>query len=158
MLNDARPIVPPMQNVVGNTHAETRHEIEARARAEQAARQAELAALEQKANKKSPVSTVFAIVFGFLALAAIGFSVYEYLENDKLQAELKDANARYSEADARNTELSETNSKLRQRNSALEEELNSIKNPSEDTDNTNNNTDSTDDADAIDDTKDDSDE
>ena len=38
MLNDARPIVPPMKNVVGNTHAETRLEIEARARAEQAAK------------------------------------------------------------------------------------------------------------------------
>ena len=78
MLNDARPIVPPMKNVVGNTHAETRQEIEARARAEQAAQAAALAAKEQKANKKSPVTTVLAIVFGFLALCAGGFAVYEY--------------------------------------------------------------------------------
>lgn len=131
MLNNAKPIVPPMQNVVGDTHAETRREIEARARAEQA----QLAALQQKANKKSPISTVLALIFGFLAIAAIGFSVYEYLENDKLKAELQDAQSRYLEADARNTELSETNSKLRAQNAALEEELKALKDPSEATDN-----------------------
>lgn len=142
MLNNAKPIVPPMQNVVGDTHAETRREIEARARAEQA----HLAALEQKANKKSPVSTVLALIFGFLALGAIGFSVYEYLENDKLQAELRDAQSRYLEADARNTELSETNSRLRVQNAALEEELKALKDPSEVTNNEDaNNTDATDD-------------
>ena len=143
MLNNARPIVPPMQNVVGDTHAETRREIEARARAEQA----QLAALQQKANKKSPISTVLALIFGFLAIAAIGFSVYEYLENDKLKAELQDAQSRYLEADARNTELSETNSRLRVQNAALEEELKALKDPSEATDNEGvDNTDATDDS------------
>ena len=136
MLNDAGPIVPPMKNAVGNTHAETKFELAARARAEQAAQAADLAAREQKANKKSPVSTVLALVFGFLALGAGGFAVYELLENNKLQDELKTAKSSYADASARNDDLSATNSKLRRQNAALQQELDELKGTSEDGDKT----------------------
>ena len=127
MLNDARPIVPPMQNVLGDTHAETKTELAARARAEQAAVAAEQAAREAKVNKKSPVSIVLALVFGFLALAAIGFAVYEYLENDKLQAELDRTKSYYAEAQAHIETLEEDNKALTATNEALQAELDALK-------------------------------
>jgi len=136
MLNDNRPIVPPMKNVVGNTHAETRVELAARARAEQAAAAAELAAKEQKANKKSPVSTVLALVFGFLAAAAIGFAVYELLENNKLQEELARVQSYYSDAQSHITTLEDDNSRLKRLNTALQEELDALKTPTEETETT----------------------
>ncbi len=123
MLNDARPIVPPMKNVVGNTHAETRQEIEARERARRAAEAAALAAKEQKANKKSPVATVLAIIFGFLALCAGGFAIYEYTENDKLKTELTKTQSSYTEAQITIESLEEENAKLKALNESLKAQL-----------------------------------
>ena len=116
-----------MKNVVGNTHAETRVEIAARARAEQAAQAAALAALEEKANKKSPISLIFTLVFGFLAIAAIGFAIYQYTENDKLKAELENTKSIYSEAQEFIDKLVKDKSNLEAQNAALQAELDALK-------------------------------
>ncbi|MBR5389341.1 hypothetical protein IK146_02160 [Candidatus Saccharibacteria bacterium] len=123
----SKPVVPPMKNVVGNTHAETRVEIAARARAEQAAQAAALAALEEKANKKSPISLIFALVFGFLAAAAIGFAIYQYTENDKLKAELENTKSLYSESQEFIDKIEKDKAVLKTQNTALQAELDALK-------------------------------
>ncbi|MBQ1528057.1 hypothetical protein IIZ77_00210 [Candidatus Saccharibacteria bacterium] len=113
MFNNAQPIVPPMKNVVGDTHAETKAEIEARQRAQMAADAAMLAAREaQNGKKKSPWLAFLTILFAVIALAAAGFAVYEYHENDQLKAQLESANKSYSAALETAKEYEEANKSL----------------------------------------------
>ena len=99
MLNQAKPIVPPMRNVVGDTHAETKAEIEARKRAQLAAEQAMLAAEQAEAEKeKTPWSSILVLIFGIIAIAGAGFAVYEHTENEKLQQRLIDTNTSLSQS------------------------------------------------------------
>lgn len=123
MFNNAGPIVPPMKNVVGNTHAETRAEIEARARAEQAAQAAMLAAAEEKA-KKSPWPAILIIIFAFIAVAAGGFAVYEYLELEKLNTKLKTTETTLNEQYTNIDELEKEITTLKTENKRLKARLN----------------------------------
>jgi len=87
-LNKPKSIVPPMKNVVGNTYAETRSEIEARERAAAEAEAALLAAREAKnapAKKSSVWFAVLTVVFLIIALLGTGFGVYEYTKNLTLE-------------------------------------------------------------------------
>ena len=90
--NKDRRIVPPMENKVGGTYAETRAEIEARKRAEEEARrqlqyqeemarQAELAAQQARMNqpKKNTGLVAVAVLMGVLALVGLGVAGYLFL-------------------------------------------------------------------------------
>ena len=88
-LNNTNSRHPPMKNVVGNTYAETRAEIEARKRAEEAAKLAKLEAnrpVPTTPPKKSSVwFAVLTVLFLLIALAGTGFGVFEYFENETLK-------------------------------------------------------------------------
>lgn len=101
-LNKPRSIVPPMANVVGDTHAETRDEYEARRRAElgQVLPPTPAPATPEPAPKTSLWFIILSVVFAIIAIAGAGFGIYQYTENDKLrttnaslEAELKTASS-----------------------------------------------------------------
>lgn len=125
MFNNAKPIVPPMQDRTKGTYAETKAEIEARKRAQMAADAAMLAANEAQNNKKSPWRTVLIALFATIALAAAGFAVYEYTEIDQLKAQLNSANKAYSSS-------LETIKSYEEKVEALENQLKELK-PEEET-------------------------
>lgn len=125
MFNNAKPIVPPMQDRTKGTYAETKAEIEARKRAQMAADAAMLAANEAQNNKKSPWHTVLIALFATIALAAAGFAVYEYTEIDQLKAQLNSANKAYSSS-------LETIKSYEEKVEALENQLKELK-PEEET-------------------------
>lgn len=82
---------PPMKNVVGETYAETRAELETREKAEIERRAAKLAEKEIASlppQKSSVWFAVLTIIFLIIALAGVGFGVYEYFENEKLRDEI----------------------------------------------------------------------
>jgi len=118
MFNDAKPIVPPMQDRTKGTYAETKAEIEARKHAQLAAEAAALAAAQAEANtpKKSPWLAILTSVFGVIAIAATGFAIYEYNEITKLEIQLDKANKN-------NSSMTETVESLQQELSKLTEEV-----------------------------------
>ena len=136
MFNNNGPIVPQMQDRTKGTYAETKAEIEARKRAQMAADAAMLAAREAESKKKSPWLAILTVLFAAIALAAAGFAVYEYFENDKLKAELEKANHSYSSARADIETLKKENSALRAENDDLLNQLNDLAPSSEETDST----------------------
>ncbi len=81
-------IVPPMENKVGNSYAETRAELEAKKRAEaESLRQLEIQRLAEarameilaaQKPKKNTGLTVLAILMSFLAVAGIGAAAALY--------------------------------------------------------------------------------
>ena len=131
MFNNAKPIVPPMKNVVGDTHAETRAEIEARNRAQQATDAAILAANAEQSQKKSPWIAILTIIFAFIALAAAGFAIYEHSENEKLKQELEKANSSYSSAQQTLEALEKENDSLTQENKSLKTQLKNLETATE---------------------------
>ena len=121
MFNNNGPIVPKMPDKTQGTYAETKAEIKARKRAQMAADAAMLAAREaEHGKKKSPWLTILTILFAAIALAAAGFAVYEYTENDKLKSELDAANKSYASASA-------TIESLEKENTSLKTELTTLK-------------------------------
>ena len=87
-LNRPRGIVPPMKNVVGNTYAETRSEIEARERAIAEMEAAQIAAREAAnapVKKASVWFSVLTIIFLVVALLGTGFGIFEYIQNITLR-------------------------------------------------------------------------
>ncbi|MBQ6396115.1 hypothetical protein IJH89_00850 [Candidatus Saccharibacteria bacterium] len=121
-LNKPRGIVPPMKNVVGNTYAETRAEIEARQRAEAEA-EAALFAAREAANapvKKSSIwFSVLTVIFLLIALAGTGFGVYEYVRNQSLQDSLDSLEKSFIELRDREDELRHENLELKNQLEAL---------------------------------------
>ncbi len=98
MFNNNGPIVPPMKDVLGDSYAETRTEIEARERAKQAADAAQLAANEQAAQKKFPWLALLAILFGFATVIAVAVIFLKQTEYDKLKQELDTVTSSYNSA------------------------------------------------------------
>lgn len=88
-LNNQKSIVPPMKNVVGDTYAETKAEIEARKRAEALAEMAKMEAATpapvEPPKKSSIWFSVLTILFLLIALAGVGFGVFEYTQNETLK-------------------------------------------------------------------------
>ena len=87
-LNKPKSINPPMQNVVGNTFAETK--TAARQRQEIEAEAARLAAEEiahEPPRKSSVWFGVLTIIFLVIALIGVGFGVYEYFQAESLREE-----------------------------------------------------------------------
>lgn len=124
MFNNAKPIVPPMQDRTKGTYAETKAEIEARKRAQMAADAAMLAAQQNPPQKKkSPWFAFLTILFAVIAIAAACFAVYEHTENDQLKAQLETANKSYSAALETAQEYEETNKALRLKIEGLEAQL-----------------------------------
>ena len=121
-LNRPRSIVPPMQDVVGNTYAETRSEREAKQRAELESELALARAREEAAQKPKKAMLwlgVLSIIFLLVALAGVGFGVLMYTENTNLKEELDTLNKNYSALKIRADELEDNYSRVQSRLDAL---------------------------------------
>ncbi len=97
-LNNKNSLHPPMKNVVGNTYAETRAEIEARKKAEQEAEMLKFASeppASEPPKKSSVWFAVLTIIFLIVALAGVGFGVFEYFENESLKTKNDQLTAEY---------------------------------------------------------------
>jgi len=118
--NKDRRIVPPMENKVGGTYAETRAEIEARKRAEEEARrqlqyqeemtrQAELAAQQARMNqpKKNTGLVAVAVLMGVLALVGLGVAGYLFLNKTEQDKKLATQESELSAAQQKVAELEE---------------------------------------------------
>lgn len=102
-LNNQNSLHPPMQDVVGNSHAETKAEIEARRRAEQEAEMARLASENTSPEAPHKYSLWFAfltIIFLLVALAGAGFGVWEYFENKEIILKYNDLSKDYKKLES----------------------------------------------------------
>ena len=107
-LNRPRSLNPPMKNVVGSTYAETKTEIAAKRRVElenEANRLAAARIAAEPPRKSSVWFGVLMILFLVVALAGVGFGVYEYFAAEDLREE---------------------NASLRETNSVLDAELTNL--------------------------------
>lgn len=96
MFGNNGPIVPPMKDVLGDSYAETRAEIEARERAKQAADAAQLAANEQAtAKKKFPWAAIAAIVLAFVSVILGAVIFIKQTDYENLQRKLNETEKTY---------------------------------------------------------------
>ena len=121
-LNRPRGIVPPMKNVVGNTYAETRAEMEAKQRADLESELALARAREAAAEKPKKATLwlgVLTIVFLTVALGTTAFGIFMYDQNTKLQEEYLELNQKYDAALLRVSELEDSYAKTQERLNAF---------------------------------------
>ena len=121
-LNRPRGIVPPMKNVVGNTYAETRAEMEAKQRADLESELALARAREEAAEKPKKTTLwlgILTIVFLVIALAAAGFGIFMYDQNTKLLDEYSNLEEEHSAALRRISELEDAYAKTQERLNAF---------------------------------------
>lgn len=133
-LNRPRSIVPPMQNVVGNTYAETRAEMEAKQRADLEAELALARAREEAAEKpkKSVLWLgILSIIFLVIALGATAFAIFMYDQNIKLQDEYTSLDQDYNSALRRVSELEDAYAKTQERLNAFLNKEKSEETPAE---------------------------